>query len=55
MQKLTNNEMLKITGGGSVSGTLINAIWNGVKAFIDVGRYAGSAIRRMIDKNLCKY
>ena len=55
MKKLSKNEMMQINAGGTVSGALINAVWNGVKAFIDVGRYAGSAIRRLIDKNLCKY
>lgn len=55
MKELNKNEMVKISAGGSISGTLMNAIWNGVKAFVDVGRYAGSAIRRLIDRNVCRY
>lgn len=55
MKKLSKNEMLNIAAGGSISGTLVNSIWNGVKAFVDVGRNVGSALRRIIDKNLCRY
>lgn len=55
MEKLDKNEMLKINAGATISGTLINAIWNGAKVFVDIGRYAGSAIRRIVDRNLCKY
>ena len=55
MKKLSKEEMLKVNAGSTVSGSLINSVWNGVKVFIDVGRYAGSAIRRLIDRNLCKY
>lgn len=55
MKKLNEKEMLKINAGAAVSGTLVNAIWNGAKIFVDIGRYAGSAIRRLVDRNLCKY
>lgn len=55
MKKLDRDEMLQINAGATISGTLVNAIWNGAKAFVDIGRYAGSAIRRFIDKNLCRY
>lgn len=55
MKKLSKEEMIRINAGATISGTLVNSVWNGVKAFIDVGRYAGSAIRRLIDRNLCKY
>lgn len=55
MIKLDRNEMLQINAGSTISGTLVNAIWTGAKVFVDIGRYAGSAIRRFVDKNLCRY
>ncbi len=53
MKKLNKNEMINISAGGSLSGTLVNAIWSGVKVFIDVGRNVGSALRRIISRNMC--
>ncbi len=55
MKELNKNEMLKINAGASVTGTLVNSIFKGVTIFTDLGRYLGSSIRRIIDKNLCRY
>lgn len=55
MKKLSKKEMLNTNAGATISGTLVNAIWTGAKLFVDIGRYAGSAIRRIVDKNLCRY
>lgn len=55
MQKLSTQDMIQTSAGATMSGTLVNAIWNGAKLFVDIGRYAGSAIRRLVDKNLCRY
>lgn len=54
MKELTKKEMLEINGNG-LSASLINAIRSGVMSIVDVGRYFGSAIRRMVERNLCKY
>lgn len=54
MKKLTTNEMKQIKAG-SISGTLWNSIVKGFTTIGDLGRYAGSAIRRLVSKNLCGF
>jgi bacteriocin-like protein len=49
---LNNNELKKINGG-SLSGTLINAIVRGVSFIFDLGRALGSAILRLNRKKIC--
>ena len=55
LKELSNEEMMSINAGATVTGTLINAIYIGVNVFTDLGRYLGSSIRRIIDNNLCRY
>lgn len=54
MKKLTKQEMLNVTGSG-LTGTLINAVRNGIMSIVDIGRYFGSSIRRIVERNLCRY
>lgn len=54
MRRLKEEEMKKINGSG-LTGTLISAVKNGILSITDIGRYFGSAIRRIIEGNLCKY
>lgn len=49
-----NNEELYNIRGGSISGTLINAIVRGINAILDLGRSLGNAIRRISSNNICK-
>lgn len=51
--RLTNKELKSIKAGFSLSGTIINAFVNGIKAFMDVGRYFGSGIRRLFGNSSC--
>lgn len=51
--KLTNKELKMIVGGATISGTLINSIIKGVNSILDIGRYFGSSIRRLVGKNAC--
>ncbi len=51
--KLTKKEAKMISGGAGISGTLINALIKGFNAFMDIGRYFGSSIRRLIGGNYC--
>lgn len=51
--KLTNKELKMIVGGATISGTLINSIIKGVNSILDIGRYFGSSIRRLIGRNAC--
>lgn len=53
MKKITNHELLNIYGGISISGTLINSISRGINTILDLGRSLGSAIRRVMEKNIC--
>ncbi len=54
MKELTKDEMLNISGG-ALSGALLTALFKGLNIFTDIGRYFGSAIRRLVDNNLCGY
>ncbi len=49
--KLETKELQQIVGG--TSATYINAIVRGVNAILDIGRSLGSAIRRVVNGNLC--
>lgn len=51
--KLTKEELKIIVGGASVTGTLINSLIKGINSFLDIGRYLGSSIRRLVGKNAC--
>ena len=53
MNKIDNRKLEEITGGTSISGTIINAIGNMFKIVLDVGRGLGSAIRRISEDKLC--
>lgn len=48
----TKDELLKIVGG-SISGTLINAMVRGINALLDVGRSLGTSVRMIIDRRKC--
>ena len=51
--KLNNKELNVVIAGASISGTLINSIIKGFNSFLDIGRYFGSSIRRIIGGNIC--
>ena len=54
MEEITNyNTLISITGGG-ISGTLLNAISNGIKTIYEIGQRFGTAIRRIRARSLCK-
>lgn len=52
--KLSNMEAKQIKAGASFSATLINALVKGINSLLDVGRYFGSSIRRIVGKNNCQ-
>ena len=54
MKKLNKEEMMN-TSAGAISAALYNAIWAGANTFVNIGRYLGSSLRRIVDKNLCRY
>lgn len=53
MNRLEDCNLEKIYGGGSISGTLVNAFTNIIKVLYDAGHAVGSSIRRINEDNLC--
>ncbi len=53
MKKLNEEELLTITGGASVTGSIVNAVCSIFKFIYDVGRDLGSCIRRIEKSSLC--
>lgn len=53
MRQLTNDELLKIIGGVSITGALITSIYKGINTILDLGRSFGSAIRRIQTGSMC--
>ncbi len=53
MQKMTNEDMLKIEGGTTLTASFLNAITRTGELILDLGRSLGSAIRRIYEKNSC--
>lgn len=50
---IKDTELMKIVGGISITGTLINAIYKAANTIMDIGRALGTAIRRAISGNIC--
>ena len=55
MTKLTTLQMKNINGGTNITGSLISAILRSGTVLIDIGRYAGSGIRRLIYNQMCGF
>ena len=53
MSIINEEELNKINGGTAISGTIINAFVKGINQIIEAGKICGSAIRRIIEGNLC--
>ncbi len=51
--KLEKEYLIKIQGGGILSGAVISALLKSVGTILDLGRSLGSAIRRISAKNVC--
>lgn len=55
MEKIIKqNDLLEISGGVNVSGSIINAFAKGIDSILNVGRSLGTAIRRLYSGSLCK-
>lgn len=51
--KLTKEEAKNIVGGAGVTGSFINSLIRGFNAFMDIGRYFGSSLRRLFGGASC--
>ena len=48
-----NNDLKEVYGGSTISGTVVNGFVDLIKILHDAGKGIGSAIRRIVDKDLC--
>ncbi len=53
MKDINNQELNLISGGISVSGSLINSFSSAITKILEVGRSLGTAIRRVANKKIC--
>jgi len=54
MKKIEEEKLTTISGGNTtISGPIINALTNIIKALKDAGYSLGSGIRRISENNLC--
>lgn len=53
MVKMNNNELQLIVGGVNWTGTLVSAVTKLVTSVVDIGRYIGSATRRLVTGKCC--
>lgn len=53
MQKLTEEELVILVGGFSITGTIINAFTSAGKFIYSMGQQFGSAIRRIGTNKMC--
>ena len=53
MKNIDDNKLSETYGGDSLTGTLVNAFVDGIKAIFDVGKSLGFSIRRISGNNLC--
>ena len=51
--KLTNKELKMIKAGAGITASLLNSIIKGINSFMDIGRYLGSSVRRLIGGVSC--
>jgi hypothetical protein len=54
IKKLDKRELKELYGGLSISGTVITAFTNGIKAIFEIGRSLGSSIRRLSERKVCE-
>jgi hypothetical protein len=53
IMKLSNKEAKMIIGGAGITGTLLNSLIKGFNTLMDIGRYLGSSLRRLIGGRSC--
>ena len=51
--KLTKKELKMIRAGAGITASLLNSIIKGFNSFMDIGRYLGSSIRRLVGGTAC--
>lgn len=50
---MTNQELYSVTGGSSISATMLNAISRGIETIYNLGRAFGTALNMLIKGKRC--
>jgi len=53
MRELSKKEMLNIDGGGSITGSMLNAVYKIIDTIYSIGESLGSYIRRVVENKMC--
>lgn len=53
MKELNKKEMLEISGGGTITGSLLSALYKTIEVIYEVGESLGSYIRRKVEDKMC--
>lgn len=53
MMELNKDEMLNISGGSSITGTMMTAVYRTIELIYSIGESLGSYIRRVVEKKMC--
>ena len=53
MREIKKEEMLKVDGGSSITGSMLNAIYKTINIIYSIGESLGSYIRRAVEKKMC--
>ena len=53
MIEINKEQMLKIDGGTSISGSMLNAVYKTISLIYSIGESLGSYIRRAVEKKMC--
>lgn len=53
MKELNKKEMLEISGGGNITGSLLSALYKTIEVIYEVGESLGSYIRRKVEDKMC--
>ena len=53
MITIEKTELFTISGGASITGTLINSLTRAITTILELGRSLGTAIRRVSGNNIC--
>lgn len=51
--ELKRQELIKVEGGLSITGTLINSLTKGMDMILNLGRNFGSSLRRIYENKIC--
>ena len=51
---MTDKELYEISGGASISASLLNSLARGIDTIYNLGRAFGTAIQMIVSRKICK-